>query len=76
MFYALPPMINLLILMLPIVVFRVYDYWAYGHHVEYSNLRRQHGSYWVYRTRAPRNPSLPVYVLQFIWGGICLIPLT
>jgi hypothetical protein len=75
MFYILPPIINLIFLFAPIVYFRVRDYQNFKNSEEYKELREAHGTYWVYRSKAPRNPSINIYIIQAAWAAVFLIPL-
>lgn len=75
MFYELPSLMNLLVLMLPIIAFRIQDWWFFRHSPEYAGLRRDHGTYWGYRSRAPRNPSRNLLAVQAAWALICFLPL-
>ncbi len=75
MFYAWPPVLNLLVLLLPIVGFRIYDFWSYKTAPAYEDQRTQFKRYWVYRTRAPAYPPIRLYAVQAIWAGVMLIPL-
>lgn len=75
MFYELPPFLNLIILMLPIIFFRFFDYFSFRKSEKYLEDRKKYKSYWVYRTIGPRNPSLAIYSIQLIWAIIMLIPI-
>jgi hypothetical protein len=74
MFYVLPPFVNLLVLLGPFVGFRLYDLWAYWKHPDYQDVRGKYRSYWVYRTAAPRYPSMSFYAVQAVWAVLLLIP--
>lgn len=76
MFFILPPIVNLLFLFAPIIWFRIDDFAKFksSEEEEYVALRTKHHSYWLYRSRAPRNPTFKVYGFQALWAAVSLIP--
>ena len=57
----------------PVIAWRLHDWSAFRSHPSYKGLRRAHGTYWVYRSRAPRNPQLVFWVLQLAWALLVLV---
>ncbi|MYM57462.1 hypothetical protein [Thalassovita mangrovi] len=75
MFYILPPFVNLICLLAPILIWRLLDYLRFKSSPEYKDIRDEYGSYWWYRSRGPKNPGAKIYVLQAVWAAMLLVPL-
>ena len=64
----------------PVIAWRLHDWSAFRSHPSYENLRRAHGTYWLYRSRAPRNPPWTFWILQLAWAllvvliGVAAVP--
>lgn len=75
MFFILPPMVDILFLMVPIFVFRIVEayHWktGYGFKIEKARYR----SYWEYATFAPRNMPMGYWVVLFFWIPLSFIPI-
>ena len=69
----LPEFLLVLLAAAPVIAWRLHDWWAFRSHPSYENLRRAHGTYWLYRSRAPRNPPWAFWVLQLAWALLVVL---
>ena len=69
----IPSLLLVLLALAPLIAWRVQDFRAFRSHPSYEGLRRVHGTYWVYRSRAPRNPPWAFWVLQLAWALLFLL---
>ena len=67
------PLLVLLLALAPLIAWRVHDVRAFPSHPSHEGLRRVHGTCWVYRSRAPRNPPWAFWVLQLAWALLVLV---
>jgi hypothetical protein len=75
MFYILPVPFNLAVALLPIIAFRVLDFWRFKKSPDYERIREKYRSYWWYQTRGPKNPKITLYAAQLAWALLMLIPI-